>query len=62
MLDKNIVKDHQFTMMIGIVEIAMETIEIDSREEEHLLKDVMEEEVYGEDLEKGKRNTNKRVF
>eukprot|EP00253_Pinus_taeda_P031222 PITA_31222 len=30
MLAENIVKDHQFTMMIGIVEIAIETVETDT--------------------------------
>ena len=39
MLVENMVKDHQFIMMIGTVEIAMEAIE----EEGHLLKDVMKE-------------------
>ena len=49
MLAENIVKDHQFIMMIGIVEISMEVVE----EEGHLLKDVKKEEVYAKDLAKG---------
>ena len=43
MLAENIVKDHQFTMMIGTMEIDMEVFEIDSRKEGHLLKDVKKE-------------------
>jgi len=54
MLVENIIKDHQFTMMISTVEIAMETIETDSREEGHLLKDVKKEEPYEKDLTLGK--------
>ncbi len=40
MLDENIVKDNQFTMMIGTEEIAMETVETISNKEGHLLKDI----------------------
>jgi len=43
MLAKNIIKDWQFTMMIGTVEIAMKAVETVSEEDEHLLKDVKEE-------------------
>ena len=43
MLAANIVKDHQFTMMIGAVEIAMEAVETVRKIEGHLLKDVKKE-------------------
>jgi len=62
MLAENIVKDHQFTMMIGTMEIAMETIETDSREEGHLLKDVKKEEPYAKDLILGKGTLTKECF
>jgi len=62
MLAENIVKDHQFTMMIGTVEIAMKAVETVSEEEEHLLKDVKEEEVYGKDLAKGKGTLKKECY
>ena len=58
MLTENIVKDHQSTMMIDTVEIAMGAVETVSEEEEHLLKDVKEEEVYGKELAKGERTSN----
>ena len=54
---KNIVKDHQFTMMIGTVEIAMETVETVSKKEGHLLKDVKKEETYAKDLTLGERTS-----
>ncbi len=62
LLAKNIVKDHQFTMMIGIVEIAMETVEIDNREEGHVLKDVKKEEPYAKDLTLAKGTLTKECF
>ena len=62
MLAQNIVKDHQFTIMIGTMEIAMETIETDSREEGHLLKDVKKEEPYAKDLTLGKGILKKECF
>jgi len=40
MLAKNTIKDHQFTMMIGAMEIAMEAVETVNKKEGHLLKDV----------------------
>lgn len=58
MLIENIVKDHQFTMMMGTIEITMGTVEIVSEEEEHLLKDVKEEEVYEKDLAKLERTSD----
>jgi len=58
MLAENIVKDHQFTMMMGTVEIAMEAIEIVSEEEGNLLKEVKEEEVYAKDLARGERTSD----
>lgn len=57
MLAKNIVKDHQFTMMIGTMEIAMETIETMSKNEGHLMKDVKKEETYVNDLTLGERTS-----
>ena len=57
MLAKNIVKDHNSIMMIGTMEIAMEAVETDRKEEGHLLKDVKEEEVYAKNLANGKRTS-----
>jgi hypothetical protein len=62
MLAENIVKDHQFTMMIGTVEIAMETVETVSKKEGHLLKDVKKEETYAKDLTLGKGTLTKECF
>ena len=62
MLADNIEKDHQFTMMIGTIEIAIEYVETDSREEGHVLKDVTKEEVYAKYLEKGERTLTKECF
>jgi len=62
MLAENIVKDHQFTMIIGTVEIAMKVVETVSEEEEHPLKDVKEEEVYGKALAKGERTLTEECF
>ena len=58
MLAENIVKDHQFTIMIGTMEIAMEAAETVSKREGHLLKDVKKEEVYAKSLAKGKRTSD----
>ena len=49
MLAENIVKDHQFTMMIAIVEVTMEAVE----EEGLILKDVKKEDTYAKDLTLG---------
>jgi len=48
--------------MIGIVEIATETIETNSREEGNLLKDVNKEEPYVKDLTLGKGTLTKECF
>jgi len=58
MLAENIVRDHQFTMIIGTIKIAMEAIE----EEEHLLRDVNKEEFYAQDLAEGERTLVKQCF
>jgi len=62
MLAENIVKDHKFIMMISTMEIAMETLETDSREEGHLLKDVNKEEPCAKDLTLGKGTLTKECF
>jgi len=62
MLAKNIVKEHQFTMIIGTVEIAMEAVGTVSKEEGHLLKDVKKEEVYAKYLAKGEITLIKECF
>lgn len=62
MLVENIVNGHQFTMMIGIVEIAMETVETVSRKEGHLLKDVKKEVTYVKDLTFRERALTKECF
>ena len=62
MFAENIVKDHQLTMMIGIVEIAMETVETTSNKEGHLLKDVKKEEPYAKDLTLGRGTLTKECF
>jgi len=58
MLSKNIVKYHQFTMMIGTMEIAMKVVE----KEGHLLKDVKKEEPYAKDLTLGEGTLTKECF
>jgi len=62
MLAENIVKDHQFTMMIGTVEIAMEVVETIRKKEGHLLRDVKKEETYAKDLTLGERTLTKECF
>jgi len=62
MLAKNIVKDHQFTMMICTMEIAMEAIETVKGKEGHLLKDVNKEQVYAKDLAEEERTLVKECF
>ena len=62
MLTENIVKDHESTMMIGTMEIAMGAIETVSEEEGHLLKDVKKEESYAKDLTLGKGTLTKECF
>ena len=58
MLTKNIVKDHQFIMMIGTMEIAMEAVETVKEKEGHLLKDVKKEETSAKDLTLGERTSD----
>ena len=53
MLAESIVKDHQFTMMIKTVEIAMEVVETVRKREGRVLKDVKKEETYAKDLTLG---------
>ena len=53
MLTENIAKDHESTMMIYTVQIAMEAIETVTKKEGHLLKDVKKEEIYAKDLTLG---------
>jgi len=43
MLIENIVKDHESTMMIDTMQIAIEAIETLTKKEGHLLKDVKKE-------------------
>jgi len=62
MLAENIVKDHQLTLMIGTMEIAMETIERDNKKEGNLLKDVKKEETYAKDFTLGERTLTKKCF
>jgi len=62
MLAENIVKDYQFTMMIGTVEIAMESVETVSKKEGHIMKDVKKEEPYAKDLTLGERTLINECF
>lgn len=58
MLVENIVKGHQFIMMIGTMEIAMDVVEIVRKGERHLLKDVRKEEFYAKILAKGESTSD----
>ena len=49
MLTENIAKDHESTMMIDTMQIAMEAVETITKNEGHLLKDVKKEETYAKD-------------
>jgi len=62
MLIENIVKDHESTMMIDTVQIAMEAVETVTKKEGHLLKDVKKELTYAEDLTLGEGTLTEECF
>jgi len=62
MLTENIVKDHESTMMIDTMQIAMEAIETMTKKEGHLLKDVKKEGTYEDDLTFGERTLIEECF
>lgn len=62
MLIENMVKDHESTMMIDTVQIAMEVVEIVTKKKGHLLKDVKKEETYAYDLTLGEGTLIEECF
>lgn len=62
MLTENIAKDHESTMMIDTVKIAMEAVEKITKKEGHLLKDVKKEGTYADNLTLGEGPLTEECF